>query len=67
MALTDRQTEIVRHLHGGLTNKEIARRLGISPATVKVQLSSICRRLGARNRTQIVGITSHRLEKNHEG
>ena len=36
----------------GLTNKVIARRLGISEGTVKAHLSSAFRRIGVSRRTQ---------------
>lgn len=42
---------IVRGLQDGLTNKEIARRLGLSDVTIKTQVRAICVRLGAKNRT----------------
>jgi len=36
----------------GVSNKEIARALGIELVTVKKHVGNICRKLGARNRTQ---------------
>lgn len=48
--LTPRQDEVLRHVSRGLTNKEIARELGISPATVKVHLAQIMAATGAANR-----------------
>lgn len=45
--------EIIRCLAGGLSNKLIARNLGITEATVKVHLKSILRKLELANRTQV--------------
>lgn len=50
--LTARETEIVELVAQGLTNKEIARRLAISPATVKAHVERIIGKLGATDRTQ---------------
>lgn len=52
VSLTARQAEILAGLSDGRTNKEIARQLGISEATVKVQVRSLLRKIGASNRTQ---------------
>jgi DNA-binding NarL/FixJ family response regulator len=54
--LSRREREVLRHLAGGLSNKEIARRLEVETVTVAVHLSSIYRKLGAANRTQAVRI-----------
>ncbi|SEL19422.1 regulatory protein, luxR family [Roseivivax marinus] len=51
--LTVRELEIAEAVRIGLSNKEIAQHLGISPHTVNVHVGSILRKLGARNRTQI--------------
>src|SRR3546814_319715 len=50
--LTNRQRDILRCLAEGQSNKDIARRLGTSEATVKVQVRSLLRRIGVENRTQ---------------
>jgi DNA-binding NarL/FixJ family response regulator len=52
--LTDRQREVLKHLQEGLSNKEIATRLGLTAATVKVHMSAILKTLGARTRTEAV-------------
>lgn len=52
--LPPRQREVLGLLAEGLTNKEIARRLGISPATVKVHVARLSEWLGAVNRTDAV-------------
>lgn len=51
--LTHRQQEVARLIAGGLPNKEIAARLGLKEATVKVYVSALMRRIGARNRTEV--------------
>lgn len=50
--LTDRQYQVLIHLHKGEPNKIIARALGVTEGTVKVHVRQIMRRLGAANRTQ---------------
>lgn len=52
--LPARQQEVLALLAQGLTNKEIARRLGISPATVKIHVARLVSWLGAVNRTDAV-------------
>jgi two-component system, NarL family, nitrate/nitrite response regulator NarL len=47
-----RETEILRHLVNGCSNKVIARQLGITEATVKVHLKGLLRKIRATNRTQ---------------
>jgi len=55
-SLTARQREIVMLAANGLSNKEIARRLGLSEGTVKLHLHNVYTRLGIRNRTVLVGL-----------
>jgi DNA-binding NarL/FixJ family response regulator len=50
--LSDRQKEILGLIAAGKSNKEIGRRLNISPGTVKNHLEAIFRRLNVHNRTQ---------------
>lgn len=54
VTLTDRQREIVRWVIQGMTNKEIATRLGISDKTVKTHLSNIFSKLKISRRLQLV-------------
>lgn len=39
----------------GLTNRQIAERLVISPDTVKTHVKHLLRKLGAANRTEAIG------------
>lgn len=50
--LSAREAEILACLVSGDSNKLIARRLGISDATVKVHIKTLLRKLGVANRTQ---------------
>jgi DNA-binding NarL/FixJ family response regulator len=52
VVLSERETEILGYVAAGLSNKLIARRLGIAEATVKAHLTSVFRSIGAENRTQ---------------
>lgn len=61
--LTGRERDVVALVAEGLTNKEIGRRLEISPATVKVHVERIIGKLGVADRTQAaVQITQMRRE-----
>ncbi len=53
--LTPRQREILRLVADDLTNEQIAARLGISVATVKMRVHRVRRRLGVRGRAGAVG------------
>jgi two-component system, NarL family, nitrate/nitrite response regulator NarL len=50
--VSGREGDILRSLLGGHSNKQIARQLGISEATVKVHLKAVMRKINAQNRTQ---------------
>lgn len=50
--LTAREQDVVALIAKGLTNKEIARELDISPATVKVHVERLIGKLGVADRTQ---------------
>ncbi|MFC9769899.1 MULTISPECIES: response regulator [unclassified Pseudarthrobacter] len=50
--LTSREREVLRLLGEGLSNARIARRLGISEATVKTHVSNILGKLGVESRLQ---------------
>ena len=52
--LTSRELEVARAIATGMTNAEIAASLVISEWTVKTHVASILRKLGLRDRTQVV-------------
>lgn len=52
--LTPRESDLVRLIRHGMTNKEIAHELDIGLETVKWHLKGVFRKLGARNRTEVL-------------
>ena len=50
--LSERETEVLRLVSDGLTDREIGRALGISPRTVGRHVGSILSKLGVRNRSE---------------
>jgi DNA-binding CsgD family transcriptional regulator len=59
-ALTKREVQIICALREGMTNKEIARRLGISPNTVRNHISKLSAKVGARSRAQLALLVTAR-------
>jgi DNA-binding CsgD family transcriptional regulator len=57
-SLTLREREVLGHVAGGETSKQIARRLGVSPATVDGVAKSSMAKLGARTRRQAAALAS---------
>jgi DNA-binding NarL/FixJ family response regulator len=53
--LTPRELEVLRPVVQGLRNKEIARELGITEATVKFHVAHIFEKLGVSSRAEAVG------------
>lgn len=50
--LTQREAEVLSGLRQGKSNKEIARDLDLQEVTIKLHVKTLCRKLGAKNRTQ---------------
>lgn len=59
-ALTERETEVLKNIVGGKSNKEIASALFISEATVKTHINNLLSKLGATDRTQAARIALQR-------
>jgi DNA-binding NarL/FixJ family response regulator len=53
--LTSRQIDVVRGVARGLTDKEIARELSLSPRTVEMHVARVLAALECANRAQAVG------------
>jgi LuxR family maltose regulon positive regulatory protein len=51
-ALSEREIEVLRLVTSGLSNREIAGQLFISPGTAKTHIHHLCGKLGVRNRTE---------------
>lgn len=58
--LTLRETQVLRGLSEGKSNKDIARDLGLHEVTIKLHVKTLCRKLDARNRTQAAMIARDR-------
>jgi DNA-binding NarL/FixJ family response regulator len=58
--LSAREKDVARFLAQGVSNKEIARGLGIEVVTVKRHIGKILRKLGVTNRTQAAIALAHR-------
>jgi len=58
--LTPREQQVLRSVFEGLTNKEIARRIGASNSSVKATLQNLFEKTGVRTRSQLVRIALER-------
>jgi DNA-binding NarL/FixJ family response regulator len=58
--LTPREVDVVRLVARGVSNAEIGGELFLSEATVKTHLTSILRKVGLRDRTQLVVLAYER-------
>ena len=58
-SLSEREKEIMALAVSGLTSKEIARQLGISPRTVEVHRTHVMHKMGAANVADLVNIAAH--------
>jgi len=50
-ALSERERQVLRGLLGAKSNKEIGRDLDLQEVTIKLHVKTLCRKLGAKNRT----------------
>jgi DNA-binding NarL/FixJ family response regulator len=58
--LTRREQQVLRSVFEGLTNKEIAYRIGASQSSVKATLQNLFEKTGVRTRSQLVRIAIER-------
>jgi DNA-binding NarL/FixJ family response regulator len=59
-ALTPRESDILRYLMLGMSNKAIATKLTLAVGTVKTHVKSVLEKLNASSRTQAVSIAQRR-------
>jgi two-component system, NarL family, nitrate/nitrite response regulator NarL len=58
--LSNREMEVLDCLRDGSSNKDIARKLDVAEATIKVHVKAVLRKIGASNRTQAaIWATAH--------
>ncbi len=61
--LTSRQFEIFIHTIEGLSSKEIADKLNISPVTIDSHVKEICNNLNVNKRSQLGGVFFNKLKE----
>ena len=54
LSLTDRESDVLRLVAKGYSNKAVARELGITISTVKTHLRNIFRKLDVEDRAQVI-------------
>ncbi|MDA5280971.1 response regulator transcription factor [Streptomyces sp. Isolate_45] len=64
--LTPREREVLTHLHQGMSNTDIARRMHLAHGTVKDHVSSVLGKLHATNRVQAALIADRAPATRHE-
>jgi DNA-binding NarL/FixJ family response regulator len=65
--LSERERQVVQHLAGGMTNREIAQALDLSPHTIKNYLFRIFDKLGVSNRTELLYLTMNNSQAQRLG
>jgi FixJ family two-component response regulator len=58
-SLTPRQRQVMALVTGGLLNKQIAAKMGISEMTVKIHRAHVMRKMGTRSLADLVMIAEH--------
>ena len=58
--ITSREQEIIDGICQGLSNKEIAQRLSVSPHTVKAHLNRIFKKFNVTSRSKLMAVVTHR-------
>ena len=61
--LTQRERQIANLVIGGLSNREVGRRLKLTPGTIKVHLHNIFTKLAINNRTALSALAVHERYK----
>ena len=56
LGLTEKQSEIAAHVTYGESNQEIANKLKLAEQTVKFHLTNIYKKLGIKNRAELVQV-----------
>ena len=56
--LTKKQADVLSWVQQGLSNKQIARKLGLSDSTIKLHVGAILKKYGCRNRSQLAIFSS---------
>ncbi len=51
--LAPRERELIKLVQGGLRNREIAQKLGVTEGTIKVYLHTVFQKLGVSSRTEL--------------
>jgi ATP/maltotriose-dependent transcriptional regulator MalT len=54
LGISEREMEVLRELAAGHSNKQIARKLAVSPNTVKTHVARVFEKLGAGRRTEAI-------------
>lgn len=58
MRISEREEQVIKYLHCGMTNKRIAELMGVKEKTIKFFISRINKALKTKNRLEIVRVTS---------
>jgi DNA-binding CsgD family transcriptional regulator len=59
-SLTEAELDVIRFVTAGMTNRQIATRLYLSPRTVQTHVSHIMRKLDLGRRSEIAAVASLR-------
>ncbi len=57
-ALTSRESDVLKRVARGLSNKEIGRELGLAEITIKLHMRNVFRKIGARSRSEAAVMAS---------
>lgn len=57
MKLTKQQQKVHDFILSGMTNKVIAKRIGITESTVKLHVTAVLKKYGVKNRSQLIAFS----------